>query len=254
MSDDDLMPEVNKQLVEEIKEEEAVATANDSEGEVDLSSKDAARPQKEMFKEIKLKISKEPKKIAPDVILQNAPRVKKKSYPHLERARAAALISKRENKKLRDEEKRVAKLQKKLDTAERKRAKNRERYWANKKEDKELDEIVAKKMADPDYKPKPAIKPAIKPKPVNIPTPAGMPAGMNFNDFEQHMDRYNLKKIKLLQEKQNARHRKKQQEEDAAELKKYREKKKNKSKSMISRSNVRGMYVKDVSYNDFFNY
>jgi len=250
MSDDDLMPVINKQLVEEIEEKEAVATANDSDGEIDLSAKEIARPQKEMFKEIKIKITKEPKKIAPEVILKNAPRVKKKSYPHLEKARAAALISKKENKKLRDEEKRVAKIQKKLDTAERKRAKNRERYWANKEEDKELDEIVAKKMADTDYKPKPVIKPVIKQKPAGM--PAGMPKGMNFNDFEDYMDKYNLKKIKLLQEKQNTRHRKKQQELDAAELKKYREKKK-KPKSMITRSNVRGMYVKDASYNDFFN-
>ena len=251
MSDDDLMPEVNRQLVEEIEEKEALANANDSNGEVDLSSKETTRPQKEMFKEIKLKISKEPKKIAPEVVLKNAPKLVKRTYPHLEKARLKAIKNKAERKKIRDEEKRLAKIQKKLDTAERKRAKNRERYHTNKAEDAEIDEIVAKKLADPEYKPTPIIN---KPKPVIAkPSISNMPVGMNFDDFERHMDKYNSKKIKLLQEKQIARQRKKQADLDALELKKYREKKKNKPRSMISRSNVRGMYVKDCSYNDFFN-
>ena len=232
MSDNDVMPKIDKEIVKRETEKEKVANANENEDEIVLEKEVKPRKQKDIFKDLESSEEEESE-------IKEPPKVKvktKKKYPHLEKARAKALITRKkraeERKIIKEkarEEKRLLKLEKAKARVEKKKEIARNHYWE-------------KKVKEADDKVEP-----IKRKPKQEePT---MFSG-NYNQFSTFMDRYNNDKIQQI----NANKARRQQQEEAEKKAKQIEKRKQRvSKPMNSRVNIRGMYVNDDDYpNDFF--
>jgi len=233
----DVMPILNKELINKIDEDAKTSNANEKTDEIVLEKEVEPREQDDMFKdEIKMEVKKVKKKV--DDILdisaveeeedEDKPKPKKKrTYPHLEKARAKALLNrqkraeeKRIEKEKKAEEKKELKLEKARLRIEKKKENARNHYWEKKAENQKLGIVETK------------------------PTPQSNIS--NYDDFASMMDRYNSEKMTQYKAQQKLK--------QAEEHKKEGEKRKKKlSNPLIHRPNIRGMYVSNPDYpNDFF--
>ena len=245
MSDDDCMPKIDKVLIAKIDADEREKCANDNEEEIVLEKSVEPREQNEMFKPSKTEISnpikieviktekKEPEpEPVPDIrdeikIEKKKIKKPKKLYPHLEKARAKAKENRAKRKAEKDKLKKETKEQKKEARKEKQREIARNHYWENKaKEEEGVKEDVS-----------PDIRTATK-------------NGMSYDKFSSFMDKYNLDRMTAYEERKAKR-------EEADKVVKAKdetiERKKRLSRNMVSRQNIRGMYVDGgEDYSDFF--
>jgi hypothetical protein len=241
----DVMPILNKKLIDKIDEDAKIVNANVNEEEIVLDKVVEPRDQTEMFEEeeeqeeepVKIIIKKVKKKKIDDIldIGGEAKPKKKRTYPHLEKARAKALINRQkraEERKIekakKSEEKKEMKLEKARLRIEKKKETARNHYWEKKARNQELGIVENKTKA--------------KSKPIDI----QKSNGSNYDNFASMMDRYNSEKMTIYKQQQKL-------EKEAEERVKSQRRKKNLSNPFIQRTNVRGMYVNNPDYpNDFF--
>ena len=231
----DVMPILNKELIDKIDEDEKIANANADEDEIVLEKEVEPREQTDMFdieeekEEIKKvkKVKKVKKKVDDilDVTDEDKPK-KKRTYPHLEKARAKALLNrqkraeeKRIEKEKKSEEKKELKLEKARLRIEKKKENARNHYWEKKAEAVENGEVKTKT------------------KPIPIPQ-SNM---SNYDNFASMMDRYNSEKLTEYKAQQKIN--KMEEEKKTAE-----KRKKKLSNPLIHRPNIRGMYVSNSDY------
>ena len=247
MSDDDCMPKIDKVLIAKIDADEREKCANDNEEEIVLEKSVEPREQNEMFKPSKTEISN-PIKIevikkeevveeVPDIrdeikIEKKKPKIKKpkKLYPHLEKARAKAKENRAKRKAEKDKLKKETKEQKKEARKEKQREIARNHYWEKKAKEETETEIVNKPQFE------------------DIRTATAN--GMSYDKFSSFMDKYNLEKMTAYEKRKAKR-------EEAEKVVKAKdemvERKKRLSRNMVSRQNIRGMYVDGgEDYSDFF--
>mgnify|MGYP003651370630 CR=1 FL=1 len=247
MSDDDCMPKIDKVLIAKIDADEREKCANDNEEEIVLEKDVEPREQNEMFKPSKTEISN-PIKIevikkeevveeVPDIrdeikIEKKKPKIKKpkKLYPHLEKARAKAKENRAKRKAEKDRLKKETKEQKKEARKEKQREIARNHYWEKKAKEETETEIVNKPQFE------------------DIRTATAN--GMSYDKFSSFMDKYNLEKMTAYEKRKAKR-------EEAEKVVKAKdemvERKKRLSRNMVSRQNIRGMYVDGgEDYSDFF--
>lgn len=244
----DVMPILNKELIDKIDEDEKTANANvDAETGIVLEKEVEPREQTDMFKDedfekkpklkeserdislVVKKVKKVKKKV--DDILdveddedKSKPK-KKRTYPHLEKARAKALLNrqkraeeKRIEKEKKAEEKKELKLEKARLRIEKKKENARNHYWEKKAEAVKNGEVKTK----------------TKPIPIT-------PNMSNYDNFASMMDRYNNEKLTQYKAQQKLK--------EAEDEKKTAEKRKKKlSNPLIHRPNIRGMYVTNSDY------
>lgn len=234
------MPILNKELINKIDEDAKIVNANVNDDEIVLDKEVEPREQTEMFKDdepiepIKMVIKKVKKKKVDDILNveenndEDKPK-KKRTYPHLEKARAKALLNRQrraEERKIEKEKKAEEKKELKLEKArlriEKKKETARNHYWEKKAKNQELGIVDAKPIATPQS---------------NI---------SNYDNFASMMDRYNAEKMTQYKAQQKLK-------EEAEEKVKAVKRKKKLSNPFIQRTNVRGMYVNNADYpNDFF--
>ena len=239
----DVMPILNKELINKIDEDAKTSNANEKTDEIVLEKEVEPRDQDDMFKdEIKMEVKKvkKVKKKVDDILDisvveeeedEDKPKPKKKrTYPHLEKARAKALLNrqkraeeKRIEKEKKAEEKKELKLEKARLRIEKKKENARNHYWEKKAENQKLGIVETKSNPQPNVS--------------NI---------SNYDNFASMMDRYNSEKMTQYKAQQKLK--------QAEEHKKEGEKRKKKlSNPLIHRPNIRGMYVSNPDYpNDFF--
>jgi hypothetical protein len=203
----DVMPILNKELIHKIDEDAKIVNANVNEDEIVLDKEVEPREQTEMFKEdedttkileifkakkeskrdISLVIKKVKKKKVDDILNVeenndvDKPK-KKRTYPHLEKARAKALLNRQrraEERKIEKEKKAEEKKELKLEKArlriEKKKETARNHYWEKKAKNQELGIVENKPKAKP-----------IDIQHSNI---------SNYDNFASMMDRYNSEKM-----------------------------------------------------------
>ena len=248
MSDDDCMPKIDKVLIAKIDADEREKCANDNEEEIVLEKSVEPREHNEMFKPSKTEISnpikieviktekKEPEpEPVPDIrdeikIEKKKIKKPKKLYPHLEKARAKAKENRAKRKAEKDKLKKETKEQKKEARKEKQREIARNHYWEKKTKE---EEIETNSTAVDDN----TIRTATK-------------NGMSYDKFSSFMDKYNLERMTAYEERKAKR-------EEADKVVKVKdetiERKKRLSRNMVSRQNIRGMYVDGgEDYSDFF--
>ena len=246
MSDDpmeDCMPKIDKVLIAKIDADEREKCANDNEEEIVLEKDVEPREHNEMFKgkiekPIKIEIIKtekkepEPVEEVPDVrdeikIEKKKIKKPKKLYPHLEKARAKAKENRAKRKAEKDRLKKETKEQKKEARKEKQREIARNHYWEKKA--KEETETPTPKFED------------IRTATAN---------GMSYDKFSSFMDKYNLEKMTAYEKRKAKRE---EAEKVVKEKNELVERKKRLSRNMVSRQNIRGMYVDGgEDYSDFF--
>ena len=247
MSDDDCMPKIDKVLIAKIDADEREKCANDNEDEIVLEKEVEPREQNEMFKPSKTEISN-PIKIevikkeevveeVPDIrdeikIEKKKPKIKKpkKLYPHLEKARAKAKENRAKRKAEKDKLKKETKEQKKEARKEKQREIARNHYWEKKAKEETETEIVNKPQFE------------------DIRTATAN--GMSYDKFSSFMDKYNLEKMTAYEKRKAKRE---EADKVVKEKNEVVERKKRLSRNMVSRQNIRGMYVDGgEDYSDFF--
>ena len=254
MSDDDCMPKIDKVLIAKIDADEREKCANDNEEEIVLEKSVEPREQNEMFKgniekPIKIEIIKtekkepescetepepEPVEEVPDIrdeikIEKKKIKKPKKLYPHLEKARAKAKENRAKRKAEKDKLKKQTKEQKKEARKEKQREIARNHYWEKKAKEEE------------------GVKGNVSPHEEIRKATAN---GMSYDKFSSFMDKYNLEKMTAYEKRKAKR-------EEAEKVVKAKdemvERKKRLSRNMVSRQNIRGMYVDGgEDYSDFF--
>lgn len=234
-----VMPVLNKELIAEIDEANAPPAAVEEvevgDGDFFKSDEDAEVSEEEVAPPT-IKI----KQVAP------VPPPPKKKYPHLERARAKGLITRRARAAERKQEREKIKAEKARISAEKKEARKeknkdraRENYWR-----KKLGVGNATTVASPEEVVN-TVPPAVKPV-VSAPI---MSSSMTYEKFSGFMDAYNHKKISQYNEIQEKKKKAKQSKEI--------EDKKNRSTRLgnpiISRRRTKGLFVESNDYpNDLF--
>ena len=245
MSDDDCMPKIDKVLIAKIDADEREKCANDNEEEIVLEKSVEPREQNEMFKPSKTEISNPIKieVIKKEEVVEEVPDIRdeikiekkkikkpKKLYPHLEKARAKAKENRAKRKAEKDRLKKETKEQKKEARKEKQREIARNHYWEKKAKEETETEIVNKPQFE------------------DIRTATAN--GMSYDKFSSFMDKYNLEKMTAYEKRKAKR-------EEAEKVVKAKdemvERKKRLSRNMVSRQNIRGMYVDGgEDYSDFF--
>lgn len=251
MSDEpmeDCMPKIDKVLIAKIDADEREKCANDNEDEIVLEKEVEPREQNEMFKgniekPIKIEIIKTEKKepepepevvSEPDIrdeikIEKKKPKIKKpkKLYPHLEKARAKAKENRAKRKAEKDKLKKETKEQKKEARKEKQREIARNHYWEKK----------AKEETETLDTPHEEIRSATA-------------NGMSYDKFSSFMDKYNLERMTAYEKRKAKRE---EADKVVKEKNEVVERKKRLSRNMVSRQNIRGMYVDGgEDYSDFF--
>tara|TARA_R110000782_G_scaffold148602_1_gene241330 strand:- start:3590 stop:4363 length:774 start_codon:yes stop_codon:yes gene_type:complete len=256
MSDDDCMPKIDKVLIAKIDADEREKCANDNEEEIVLEKSVEPREHNEMFKggkpvslqnpstteiaePIKIEIIKKEEVVeeVPDIrdeikIEKKKIKKPKKLYPHLEKARAKAKENRAKRKAEKDKLKKETKEQKKEARKEKQREIARNHYWEKKaKAETETETEIVNKPQFEDIR-------------------TATANGMSYDKFSSFMDKYNLEKMTAYEKRKAKR-------EEAEKVVKAKdetiERKKRLSRNMVSRQNIRGMYVDGgEDYSDFF--
>ena len=248
MSDEpmeDCMPKIDKVLIAKIDADEREKCANDNEEEIVLEKSVEPREQNEMFKPSKTEISnpikieviktekKEPEpEPVPDIrdeikIEKKKIKKPKKLYPHLEKARAKAKENRAKRKAEKDKLKKETKEQKKVARKEKQREIARNYYW----EKKAKEEEGVKEDVSPDIR-------------------TATAKGMSYDKFSSFMDKYNLERMTAYEKRKAKRE---EAEKVVKEENEMTARKKRLSRNMVSRQNIRGMYVDGgEDYSDFF--
>ena len=248
MSDDDCMPKIDKVLIAKIDADEREKCANDNEEEIVLEKSVEPREHNEMFKPskiskpIKIEVIKEEtdevveeEEEIPDIRDEIKTEKKKKKkpkklYPHLEKARAKAKENRAKRKAEKDKLKKETKEQKKEARKEKQREIARNHYWEKKTKE---EEIETNSTAVDDN----TIRTATK-------------NGMSYDKFSSFMDKYNLEKMTAYEKRKAKRE---EAEKVVKEENEMTARKKRLSRNMVSRQNIRGMYVDGgEDYSDFF--
>ena len=243
MSDEpmeDCMPKIDKVLIAKIDADEREKCANDNEEEIVLEKEVEPREQNEMFKPSKTEISNPIKieVIKKEEVVEEVPDIRdeikiekkkikkpKKLYPHLEKARAKAKENRAKRKAEKDRLKKETKEQKKEARKEKQREIARNHYW----EKKAKEETETPKFED------------IRTATAN---------GMSYDKFSSFMDKYNLEKMTAYEKRKAKRE---EADKVVKEKNEVVERKKRLSRNMVSRQNIRGMYVDGgEDYSDFF--